>query len=66
MGHVTRTHEIMNLPSLAPDIQEEILFLPPIESGKDVITERRLRAISGVLDWGKQRLKRCERAGGRI
>jgi hypothetical protein len=32
LGHVTRARmtQIMNLLSLAPEIQEEILFLPPV------------------------------------
>ena len=57
LGHVTRARmtQIMNLLQLAPDIQEEILFLPPITSGKDPITERDLRQVVAVPDWKKQR-----------
>ena len=57
LGHVTRARltQIMNLLNLAPDIQEEILFLPLTQRGRDVITERQLRPIAGVSDWRKQR-----------
>ena len=59
LGHVTRARltQIMNLLNLAPDIQEEILLLPPILSGKDKVTERSLRSISGEIDWSQQRKK---------
>ena len=57
LGHVTRARvtQIMNLLNLAPNIQEEILFLPPIESGRDPIRELQLRPITLVPDWRKQR-----------
>ena len=57
LGHVSRARlsQIMDLLLLAPDIQEEILFLPPIENGHDPVHERQLREIVAVLDWGKQR-----------
>jgi hypothetical protein len=47
--------QITNLLHLAPDIQEAILSLPPVEHGRDPITERELRPIVAVLDWRKQR-----------
>jgi hypothetical protein len=57
LGHVSRARlsQIMDLLLLAPDIQEEILFLPTVEAGYDPISERQLRGIVNVLDWGKQR-----------
>lgn len=57
LGHVTRARltQIMNLLNLAPDIQEEILFLPAVETGEDPVHERQWRPIAAVLDWGKQR-----------
>lgn len=57
LGHVTRARvtQIMNLLNLAPDIQEAILFLPPIESGRDPIRELQLRPLTLVPDWRKQR-----------
>jgi len=57
LGHVTRARvtQIMNLLCLAPDIQEEILFLPRTEHGRDPIRERMVRPIAAVPDWKKQR-----------
>lgn len=57
LGHVTRARvtQIMNLLHLAPDIQEEVLFLPRVERGKEPIQERHLRPIAAVPDWRKQR-----------
>jgi hypothetical protein len=57
LGHVTRARitQILNLLNLAPDIQEAILFLPPVERGRDPMTERQLRPIAAEPDWRKQR-----------
>lgn len=57
LGHVTRARmtQITNLLHLAPDIQEAILFLPPVEQGRDPVTERDIRPIAAVADWRKQR-----------
>lgn len=57
LGHVTRARvtQIMNLPNLAPDIQEELLFLPRTTQGRDPVREHMLRPIGAVLDWRKQR-----------
>jgi len=57
LGHVSRARvtQIMNLLNLAPEIQEELLFLPPVEQGRDPLTERDLRAIVAVSDWREQR-----------
>jgi len=41
-----RMTQILNLLYLAPDIQEELLFLPLVTSGKDPVTERDLRPIT--------------------
>ena len=38
----------MNLLCLAPDIQEEILFLSLTERGRDAVTEKHLRPIAGI------------------
>jgi len=56
LGQVTRARmtQIMNLLHLAPDIQEELLFLPRIERGDSLIHERQLRPIAAVTDWRKQ------------
>ncbi len=57
LGRVSRARvtQIMNLLLLAPDIQEEILFLPRTLSGRDPIRERHVRPLTTVLDWRKQR-----------
>lgn len=57
--HVTtaRITQIMNLLRLAPDIQEDILFLPPGDGGRDAVTERALRSLVAIIDWRKQRKK---------
>ena len=56
LGHVSRARisQIMNLRLLAPDIQEEILFLPKTV-GKGGILICHLQAISSSLDWTDQR-----------
>lgn len=58
LGHVTRARvtQVMNLLHLAPDVQEEILFLPRTESGRDAVILAQLQAISQVPDWRKQRV----------
>lgn len=57
LGHVTRARvtQIMNLLHLAPDIQEQILHLPPVTRGRDPITERDLRPVAAIVDWTHQR-----------
>lgn len=56
LGQVSRARvtQIMNLLLLAPDIQEEILFLPRTMAGRDPIRERHIRPLTTVLDWRKQ------------
>lgn len=57
LGHVTRARvtQIMNLLCLAPDLQEEILFLPTFERGRNPLTEKQLRPIAATPEWRKQR-----------
>jgi hypothetical protein len=57
LGHVStaRVSQIMNLVLLAPDIQEEILFLPRTVHGRDPIRLHHLQPIALTLDWHKQR-----------
>jgi len=50
-----RMTQIMNLLHLAPDIQEEILFLPPTIDGRDQIHEHMLRIVTANSDWHEQR-----------
>jgi len=51
-----RVTQIMNLTLLAPGIQEEILFLPRIQNGRDPIAERNIRKITAESFWEKQKL----------
>lgn len=50
-----RVTQIMNLRLLAPDIQEELLYLPPIERGRAPLTVMQLQPIAGEPDWKRQR-----------
>jgi hypothetical protein len=53
LGRVTRSRmtQVMKLLDLAPDIQEEILFLPHLKG----LNERNLRSIVRRIDWKEQR-----------
>ncbi len=57
LSHITRARmtQIMNLLLLAPNIQEEILYLPETEKGADPICERRVRSVWARPDWRDQR-----------
>ncbi len=57
LAHVTqpRMTQIMNLNHLAPDIQEELLFLPRVTNGRDAIHERMLRPIAAEISLRRQR-----------
>ncbi len=45
----------MSLLNLAPDIQEELLFLPWVEAGDARVEERRLRPMTVKCSWVEQR-----------
>ena len=66
LGRVSRARvtQILNLLSLAPNIQEAILFLPRVESGRDLVSERDLRPMAAVANWREQRRMWRARAGG--
>lgn len=57
LAHVSRARitQIMNLLLLAPDIQEELLFLPTTDGHRAAISEPALRPIAAIIDWKKQR-----------
>jgi hypothetical protein len=57
LGHVTRARltQIISLRQLAPDIQEEILFLPPTKPGHLALTERHVRPLLRTVIWSEQR-----------
>jgi hypothetical protein len=50
-----RVTQIMNLLGLAPDIQEEIFFLPPVTEGRPSVSERHLRDVLKTVVWSEQR-----------
>ncbi len=57
LGHVTRARitQILNLLSLAPAIQEEVLFLPLTLRGRDPVILRDLLPIAAERDWKIQK-----------
>jgi len=57
LGHVSRARitQIMNLLLLAPDIQEQILFLPAASGRRDPVRLAQLQPIARVPDWNRQR-----------
>jgi len=59
LAHVTqpRMTQIMNLNHLAPDIQEELLSLLKVTSGRDSIHEKLLRPLTALPNWQTQRRK---------
>ncbi len=52
-----RLTQIMNLLHLAPDIQERLLFLPPVTSGRDPVTERDMRSVARLVRWRSQEVE---------
>ena len=50
-----RITQIMSLTLLAPEIQQEILFLPPGKPLPQHVKERNLRKISKTLIWEEQK-----------
>ncbi|MFN7844301.1 MAG: hypothetical protein ACK506_21730 [Pirellula sp.] len=57
LGHVTRARvtQIMNLRLLAPDIQEELITLDRVITGRDSLSLRQLQSIALENDWKSQR-----------
>ena len=64
-GQVTRARltQILNLTGLAPDLQEEILFLQPYTDGRAPLTERQIRPVAAEPNWDKQRRRFKKLAG---
>ena len=50
-----RVSQIARLNYLAPDIQVELLYLPPVPSGRYPISETAMRKIANLLSWDEQR-----------
>jgi hypothetical protein len=57
LGHVSRARvcQILSLVQLAPDVQEQVLFLPRPAHGRAPLPLRQVLAIAAVLDWDEQR-----------
>jgi len=51
----SRVTQIMNLLNLAPEIQEELLFLRRAPEGHDAFGEYDLRGLCSEIGWGEQR-----------
>ena len=49
-----RVTQILNLLHLAPELQEALVNLPPVVSGRDTLTERQLRRVSSLSCWRQQ------------
>src|SRR5437763_7717573 len=56
-GHVSRARlsQILQLNHLAPEIQEQLLFLPPTRPGSDRLLERHVRSLARLVDWRQQK-----------
>jgi site-specific DNA recombinase len=56
-GQISRARmsQIMHLSDLAPEIQEELLFLPKTVAGPDRYTEKSLRQVARSIDWDFQK-----------
>jgi len=59
LGGVTRERvsQIMKLVWLAPDIQQEILYLPPTPGGRYPISELAVRKVADLISWAEQRAR---------
>lgn len=55
-----RISQLMMLNWLAPDIQDEVLRLPPTFGGRFAISETTLREIAKQPNWEEQRIKWAE------
>jgi hypothetical protein len=57
LGRVSRSRvtQIMNLRNLAPDIQEQILFLKADTAERQGICEKSIRRLSSLFLWNEQR-----------
>jgi hypothetical protein len=72
LGHVSRARvsQILSLLQLAPDLQEQLLFLQRPPHGREPLPLRHVLTIAAGLDWSQQRrpwrkLQRTSRARSR-
>lgn len=55
-----RITQIKNLLLLAPSTQEQLLFLPAVENGRDSVTLKELQVVCLKTDWKRQRYAQIE------
>jgi hypothetical protein len=57
LGHISRARlsQIMRLINLAPDLQEQVLFLQHPRRGRAPWALRQVLRVAAVLDWQEQR-----------
>jgi hypothetical protein len=57
LGHVSRARvsQVLSLLQLAPDLQEQLLFLARPARGRDPFAFHRVLSIAAVLNWNEQR-----------
>ena len=57
LGHVSRARlsQILSLLNLAPDLQEQLLFLQRPARGRQSLTLRHVMTVVAALDWHEQR-----------
>ena len=51
----TRLTQILNLTLLASDLQEQLLFLPPVAQRRDPLKLSDVLRVVRTLDWKQQR-----------
>ena len=57
LGHVSRARmcQILGLLNLAPDLQEQLLFLEHPTHGRSMTVLRQVLTVAAALDWDEQR-----------
>ena len=66
LAHLTRARisQIVNLVHLAPDIQEQLLFLENSPRGSGAISLADLQPLAALADWSQQRRRWLALCGG--
>jgi len=66
LGHISRARmsQILTLVHLAPDLQEQLLFLQRPSRGRTALVLRQVLQVAAALDWDEQRRRwrRLQRA----
>ena len=68
LGHVSRARlsQILSLLNLAPDLQEQLLFLQRPARGRKSPALRHVLTVAAVLDWHEQRRRWRKVRGARL